>query len=171
MTSTYSPTQPRQSYPSDASAMVDVSPADRLHWQAALDDGHEAVISVDQRRTVRSVGVTMTAFVVTGRDEPGVGHGVCVARDSSNGNVHTLCSCDAGRDARPCWHAALAIDELDAWPGYVAVQSYQRPVMTDDEPRCPACGGEVWQSQKLMMPRGYVGRWRCRCGWTAEVPS
>lgn len=167
MTSTYTTPTTRERYP-DAQAMVDVVPTDAQRWQAALDDAQEAVMSVDRRRTLTTGGVTMTAFVISGRDAPGIGYGVVVARDGNN--LHTMCDCEAGRDSRICWHAARAIDELGYWPASVGVTSYQRPTMVGGEPRCPVCGGNVQQSQRLVMPRGFVWFVRCvACGWRVEA--
>ena len=164
-------TQPRrETYPDAAQAMVDVVPMDARRWQAAIDDAYEVAYSVDRRRTVSQLDITMTAFVISGSDVPGRGYGVVVSRDRSNGNVHTMCDCENGRDGYICWHAAEAITTLDAWPSYVPVNTYRRPVIVDGDLHCPACGtDDIWQSQKLQMPRGYVDFWRCRCGWTAEV--
>lgn len=161
----------RETYPDDPLSLVDVVPIDTARWQAALDDAHEIARSVDRRRTVRQHGITMTAFVISGCDAPSVGYGVVVARDGASGNVHTMCDCPVGREGLICWHAARAIDELDAWPGYVPVVSSRRPVIVADEPRCPVCGGELSQSQKLQMPGGYVWFWRCACTWSAEVAA
>jgi|GEM_PF-2693484 len=169
MATTYRDIQ-RETYPDDTQAIVDVVPVDARRWQAAIDDAREIASSIDRRRTVSQFDVTMTAFVVSGVDAPGIGRGVVIGRDLSNGNVHTMCDCIDGRDGLICWHAAAALTELDAWPSYMPVNTYRRPVIVDGDLHCPACGrDDIWQSQKLQMPRGYVDFWRCRCGWAAEV--
>jgi len=161
----------RETYPDDVQAMVDVVPMDTARWQAAIEDGRAMPHSVDRRRTLHQSDVTMTAFVVSGDDVPGTGYGVVICRDLTNGNVHTMCDCERGRDGLICWHAATALCELDAWPSYMPVNTYRRPVIVDGDLHCPACGsGDIWQSQKLQMPRGWVWFVRCvACGWRVEA--
>jgi len=112
-------TQIHETYPGPEAEPVEVRVADADTWSAVRTFGQQIVASIDKRRStldhVPGMAVSMTAFVVTSIDAPEHRQGVVVARESG-GHVFTICSCMSALLHRPCWHAALALDEIDAWP-------------------------------------------------------
>lgn len=119
MTSTSVPNTPRNNYPPYP---LRVTQRDFHDWQRALTRGQEQRLEVRQLNTIDECGVAMTGYMVTSHSDPSSLHACTVSRDWE-GDVYTICDCEAGQYSQPCTHAALSINTASLWPFPIASQT------------------------------------------------
>lgn len=104
-------------------------------WQLALIRGQEHGLRVERRRSEEWDGVKLAAYVVSSYAVPGLLHPVMLAFDTNEGTVMSQCDCEAGTFAKPCQHAALAIDAEQWWPEGMGIhRQTQLVVVPSDAP-------------------------------------
>lgn len=85
------------------------------HWQRALTRGQEQRLTAERRNSTDICGIVMTGYAVSSSSQPGISYGVAVSRDWE-GDVYTICECEAGLLGIPCTHAAVALQAEQLWP-------------------------------------------------------
>jgi hypothetical protein len=144
-------------YNSNAFPAIAVRPLDADTWQAALTRGQERGLAVERRDERTLEHVRLIGYVVHSYSTPGLLHPVFVSIDLRTGAVETTCDCEASKFSKPCQHAALAVQDANAWPAGMNVAAQlvivPQPEPLPAEPALPAAAYRPGQFVKRLSGR------------------